>query len=233
MSEETLNIFQKLAKVRKRVDVLKKESKAYGYNYVKEDAILARIKPAMEKYGLSLIPRVAPDTTEVRPYHYMKTKVTKTGEIYEEHVNEMLVSSDMEWVWVNDDNPGECVRVPWAMVGQQSDASQAFGSGLSYSERYFLLAYFNIPTVDDDPDKWRSRQKQYEEEGSKAVAAQTIEILDGLVRTYTSEHPDSTEAVLGIITKYVKSGDYRKITEPALAAKLLQEFKNTFMKEDK
>lgn len=231
MAEETLNIYQKLAKIRKRVDVMKKEAKAYGYNYVKEDAILARIKPAMEKYHISLIPGIVSESTEVSPYHYMKTKVAKNGEIYEEHVNEMLVTADTTWTWVNDDNPEEKIVIRWAMVGQQTDASQAFGSGLSYAERYFLLSYFNIPTTDDDPDKWRSKQKEFEAEEARVVAESTIQILDEQVKKFTSEHPDRSGEVLAVVTKYVKSGDYNKITEPTLAAKLLQEFKDTFLKE--
>ena len=45
------------------------------------------------------------------------------------------------------------------MVGQQSDASQEFGSGLTYSSRYFLFKYFSIATSDADPDTLLKKQR--------------------------------------------------------------------------
>ena len=38
---EQMNIYQKLAKIRKQVEIMKKDTKAYGYNYTKEESILA------------------------------------------------------------------------------------------------------------------------------------------------------------------------------------------------
>ena len=54
----------------------------------------------------------------------------------------------------------EKIVVPWGLVGQQADASQSFGSGLTYTYRCFLLKYFGVSTVDDDPDNWRSKQRE-------------------------------------------------------------------------
>lgn len=144
MAEQEMNIYQKLAKIRKQVEVIQKNKAGYGYKYVSEDEILAKITVFMDKYNLSLLPSIERGTTTVAPYTYKKTKSTKSGEIYEENNNEVLVSADMTWSWVNNDNPEERVTVPWSLVGQQSDASQAFGSGLTYSNRYFLLKFFNI-----------------------------------------------------------------------------------------
>ena len=155
---KNLNIYQKLAKIRKQVEVIQKNKAGYGYKYVSEDEILARISTFMDKYSLSLIPSVVSGTSVVAPYSTKKTKSTKSGEIYEENVNEVLVSADMMFTWVNNDAPDERVAVPWILVGHQSDGSQSFGSGLSYSMRYFLLKFFNVATPDDDPDNWRSKQ---------------------------------------------------------------------------
>ena len=143
MAEQELNIYQKLAKIRKQVEVIQKNKSGYGYKYVSEDEILAKISVFMDKYGLSLVPAIVGGTTKVEPYAYKKTKSTSKGDIYEEINNEVLVSSDMVWSWINNDNPKERVEVGWALVGQQGDASQAFGSGLTYSSRYFMLKYFN------------------------------------------------------------------------------------------
>lgn len=227
MAEE-LNIYQKLAKIRKQVEVMKKDTKAYGYSYVKEEDILAKITAFMEKYDLSLIPAIVPGSTVVAPYNAKKTKITKEGEIYEENVNEVLVSADTTWTWVNNVNPDERIVVPWTMVGQQADASQSFGSGLTYSSRYFLLKYFNVSTSNDDPDNWRSKQKEAEMAEDRVIAEGIIASFDELIKKYLGGHPDKSEDVKKYVTKYVKSGNYFAIKESALAAKLLEGFRENF-----
>ena len=55
---EQMNIYQKLARIRKQVEVIQKNKSGYGYKYVSEDEILAKISVFMDKYGLSLIPNM-------------------------------------------------------------------------------------------------------------------------------------------------------------------------------
>lgn len=226
-----LNIHQKLANIRKQVEIMKKDAKAYGYNYVKEEDILAKLTVFMDEYGLSLTPSVVPGTLNVMPYTYKKTKSTKQGAIYEENVNENLIWADMVYTWTNIENPEETIVVPWVVVGQQSDASQAFGSGLTYTNRYFLLKYFNVSTSDDDPDAWRAKQREAEDAANKMVADEIIKIIDATIRDYMREHKDSGAEIKKLCTKYAKDGDYTLIGDPILAQKLLDEFKNTFIKE--
>lgn len=147
----------------------------------------------MDKYGVSLIPNLVHDSTKVVPYSYTKTKTTKDGKVFEEKVNEILVSADMEWHWVNNDNPDDRVIVPWALVGQQSDASQAFGSGLSYSSRYFMLKYFNVATSDEDPDNWRSIQREAEEVEGKEIAKSIIERVHAMVSEHIETHEEDRD----------------------------------------
>lgn len=226
MSEQ-MNIYQKLAKIRKQVEIMKKDTKAYGYNYTKEESILAKITVFMEKYNLSLIPGIVPGTTTVLPYSYKKTKSTGKGDIYEENVNEVLVFADTTWTWINNDDPSEFITVPWSMVGQQTDASQSFGSGLTYSSRYFLLKYFNISTSNDDPDKFRTMQKEAEAEQERVVAEQIIEDIDKTIKGCLEANPGKKEDLKKLVSKYVKNGDYFAIKESALAAKLLKELKDS------
>ena len=150
--QEQLNLYQKVAKIRKLVEVLQKNAKGFNYKYVSEDVILAKVTAGMEKYHISLIPSITPNTTAVTPLHFEKTKSLKDGTIYEEHVNDVLVFGELSYMWIDDDNPSDKIIVPWFFVGQQGDASQAFGSGLTYASRYFLLKYFSISTSSDDPD---------------------------------------------------------------------------------
>ena len=228
MAEQNLNTYQKLAKIRKQVEVIQRNKKGYGYTYVSEDEILAKISGFMDKYSLSLIPSVIHSSAVVTPYHTKKTKSTNKGEIYEENVNEVLVSADMVFTWVNNENPDERVDVPWILVGHQSDGSQSFGSGLSYAMRYFLLKFFNIATPDDDPDKWRSKQKAAGAAEDKMIAEEIIASFDTMVKEFLASNQDKTEEVKKFVAKYVKGGNYFAITESVLASKLLADFKETF-----
>lgn len=230
--EETLNIYQRLAIIRKQVEVVKKNKKGYGYSYVSEDEILAKISGLMQKYKLSLIPSIVPHSMNVSPYHTVKTKSTKNGEIYEENVNEVLVGADMVFTWVDNDNPEERIDVPWILVGHQTDGSQSFGSGLSYSMRYFLLKFFNIATPDDDPDSWRSKQRQASADEDREIAGEIINRFDDMVKEYLSTHPDKAGEVKKLSSKYVKDGNYFSITGSVLATKLMADFKKTFLEED-
>ena len=79
MSEQTGNIYQKLAKVRKQVEVIRKNKSGYGYKYVTEDEILAKISVFMDKYHLSLVPSIQSGTTRVEPYTYASSFLDGTA----------------------------------------------------------------------------------------------------------------------------------------------------------
>lgn len=229
MPLETLNIYQKLAKIRKSVEVVKKNRKGYGYTYADEEAILSKITGLMGKYGVSLVPGIVHESVTVTPYHYVKTKAAKDGKIYEENVNEVMVYGDTWWRWINDENPDESVVVPWFMVGSQSDASQSFGSALTYSSRYFLLKYFNVSTS-DDPDNYRRMQKESEAEEDRIIAEKIVEQIHSVVMDHLSKHPDDKQAIIALTKKYVKengkaSANYYAIQDSATAAELLKAIK--------
>ena len=230
--KKELNIYQKLAKIRRAVEVLEKDKAGYGYKYVTDALILSKITGLMDSLHVSLIPKVVPGTMTITPYAYVKTKADKrSGQVYEEKNAEVLTQCEMTYTWVNDDNPTECVEVPWIMVGQQADASQSFGSGLTYTYRYFLLKFFGISTVEDDPDTWRSRQKEAAEMEGKEVAAKHIAELDTLTRQYLADNPDKKDEVAKFMARYVKGGNYTKISEPVMSAKILKDFKAAYMPE--
>lgn len=230
---EQMNIYQKLAKIRKPAEVIRKNARGYGYTYVSEDEILSRITGLMSKYGVSLVPGITPGTTVVEPYCYIKTKATKDGKVLEEKVNEVMVHADMTWTWVNDENPADCITVPWALVASQSDASQAMGSGLTYASRYFLLKYFNIATSDDDPDEYRRKQRQSEEEEERLITEKIVEQIHTLVQERLAASPDDKQKIIAITKKYVRengkaSANYFALTSSATASELLGELQREF-----
>ena len=231
MAEE-MNLYQKLAKIRKQVEVIRKNKKGFNYSYVSDDEILARVSVFLDKYGTSLIPNVSMGTLKVEPYTYKKTKVSKQGEIYEETVNEVLVSADMTWTWVNNNKPEERINVDWVLVGQQADASQALGSALTFTNRYFLLKFFNIATPDNDPDNFRGKQREAEAAEDRAIADEIINTFDEELKEFLESHKGKTEDAKKLVAKYVKDGNYFKIKESAVAAKLLDDFEKTFLDKE-
>lgn len=238
-SEEitNLNLVQKLAGIRKMVEVIRKNKSGFNYKYVSEDEILARVTAGMDKYHVLLYPGIVPQTAEVSPYNYTKIKNAKDGKKIEESVNEVLVKADMTFTWINLDNPEDTLVVPWVIVGQQSDASQAVGSGLSYLHRYFLLKFFQIATPDDDPDNWRSKKLQAVEEEERAVVSAMIDEIDELVSNHLNaiqdeeQLKDARAKLTDVIKKYVKdskgkpSGNYRIVTNAKIATDVLEAVK--------
>lgn len=230
MAEEKLNLYQKLAKIRGIADVVSKDKKGYGYTYSDITEILAKVTAGMKKYNVSLVPSIVPGTASVRQNVVVNTKVDKTGKVYDNTNTEMLVTADMLFVWVNDDNPEEQISVPWFVTGAQSDPSQAFGSGLTYTTRYFLTDYFQIAQRDNDVDAYRSKQKEAEAAEERSIAEEIINQFDVLLRKFLADNEDRKDEVVKFLSKFAKNGNYKLIKEPSLAAKLLEDFQKKFVK---
>jgi hypothetical protein len=128
-----MNIYQKLVEVRKSVESFKKDATGYNFKYVPGVQILTEIKNKMDSEGIIL------------EHHLADTVVTHLDKSW-------FVSSKMKMVWVNSEKPEDKIEIDWFCTGEQKDPSQALGSALTYSERYFLLKFFGIPTDEDDPD---------------------------------------------------------------------------------
>lgn len=238
---ESMNIYQKLAVVQQAVDVIQKDSSGYGYKYVSEAVLLPKISAEMDEVGLTLYPEITPESIKVEPYSYKKTRWNRDAkQNVEEIVNEFRVCGDSFYTWVNNDAPSEKVRVPWVIIGNQSDSSQAFGSALTYSERYFMLKFFHCATVDDDPDAIRSRQK--EDKATREIES-ILDEVGAIIDAVVSEHPDERKNIRDIVTKYVDkrnekgelvpTGDYKQITKRARAVGLLKELQKQYLTRDK
>lgn len=218
-----LNLYEKLAKIGEAVKILRKERSGYNYTYVAEEDILARIHGGMREHNVSLIPSIVPGTTSWSPRDYVKTRTTKNGNQYEEKINEMLVNGEMVFTWVNNDNPDEKLEVPWYFIGQQSDASQAYGSALTYSGRYFLLRFFNIATTKDDPDKLRSKQKEEEAKREAEVLKDIIGQIDNVIAEAIKKDENNKDKLLKLVEETIGTKLYRNIKKTEEAAELLRE----------
>lgn len=231
MSEETkeLSLVQKLAKIRAISDVVKKNKKGYNYTYADVTQILANVTAGMKKYGVSLIPSIVPGTATSTQNVIKNTKVSKAGEPFETQTTEMLFCAEMNYRWVNDDNPEEFIDVPWFATGSMSDPSQAMGSAMTYNLRLFLTSFFQIAQSDNDVDAYRSKQKEAEESENKAVIAAIISEIDKLVKGHLANHPDEREQMIEFISKYVKGANYNAIKDLDTATNLINSLKEKYI----
>lgn len=145
-STGTMNLHQKIVKVREAAKGFHKDAKSFNYTYVTGNQILEKIRDTMNELNLLLIP-----STELGE-HQTHTYVTGAGTPKEKENIDFIVSGKMSYTWIDGDNPEDTLRIEWAYYGQQDEISKAYGSALTYSERYFLLKCLGLPTDEDDPD---------------------------------------------------------------------------------
>ena len=185
--KEKLNLSQKLFEIKNEVSIMQKNSEGHGYTFVDEESILLKINAKMKELKLRLTPNFVSGTANVFDVTYENSKGQKKTDI--------VIHSEMTFTW-EDLESGEKEINSWYMIGQQADGSQALGSGLTYSNRYFLLKYFNIATSSDDPDKIRS-QMEKEEEQKKLSSTQTKikKQMEKMIQKYQT--PEKVYEIMG------------------------------------
>lgn len=144
---ENLNLYQKIVEVRKSIGSIKKDAVAgknskFSYEYVSGSSILNKIKEEMNNQRLLFIPIIK----------NKKMDRIESTDRYGKPTITYIVELDLDYKWINADNPEETFIINFYAVGEQNDPSKAFGTALTYSERYILLKEFNLPTDEDDAD---------------------------------------------------------------------------------
>jgi len=153
------NLYQKLNEIRKAVGSLSKDTEGHGYTYVSGSQILGKVKDKMIELNVWFVPSSNAPQHRVQPY------VTSSGQ---EKIDQ-LVFGDMTYLLVDGDNPEDKLIIPWSFFGQQNDVSKAYGSALTYSERYLWLKLLGLPTDEDDPDSMDTTGKQSQYEMAKKI----------------------------------------------------------------
>ena len=149
-----MNVYQKIIEVKKVVKNFLKDAETSGkgsYTYTSGSQILSAIKEKMEEIGLLFLP--------VETVHRGWTTFNYKNS-YGDDKTDFIVEGELFYEWINADAPTDRQRVSFEYYGQQNDISKAFGSALTYSERYLLLKSLGAPTDEDDPDKHTDDKKQ-------------------------------------------------------------------------
>ncbi len=143
--ETKLNVYQKIIKVKEIAGNFSKEPKKPGlsYRYVSGTQVLEKITDTMNEIGLLFMP-VGSEHRSSRQYDY-------TSGNGKEHTD-FIVEGILTYAWINAEDPTDRQEIQFQYYGQQDDISKAFGSALTYSERYLILKSLGLPTDEDDPD---------------------------------------------------------------------------------
>lgn len=233
-----MNLAQKVAAIRRMVPVVHKSKRGFGYTYVPLEEIQAKVTAAMDKLGVNIYPSVVPGTASLTPYSYTKQKVTKDGKFIEETVNEFLYTADTIWHVVNVDHPEEHEQIPWFAAANMGDASQTVNSANTYQARGFLSCYLQMAMTDQDPEEYRSKKLEVEDEENRLAAKVIVEDMHKYVLAFLSNNEDKRKDVTSFITKHniingKGTADYFKITDPKAAKGLFDEVRKQFpLKEE-
>ena len=228
MENHEMNLHQKLLKIANMAGALQRTKAAYGYKYVPEEDIQAKVTAGMQKYGVMLYHSVVPGTLNVVPITYTN-KSNKT-------CNEVIVYADTTYTWVNTDNPEERIENTWVFVGQMEDAAQAFGAAETYANRYYLMKSLQLATTESDPDNYRSKQQQaedFEENEAKKRLGKAIKEVVDMGSTLIKGGMDKSE-MMAIVAKHNNgNGNPSSIDSEEVCKKIIAEFQEISAKHKK
>jgi len=214
--ENTKNLFQRLAEVRKECNFIKKENVGSNLKYkaVSSDMVLSAINNSINTNGLFLMTEIVKETLskEVKKNDFNKEVTHCTSEL------------EIKYTWVNIDKPEDQVSIKWSCSAVNTDPAKANGAALTYSEKYFILKFFNMVSSENEkldpdcqavPDEKPSKPVSKIVEPSKkqdskvtdiqkpSTKDKIIAILDDLIKT-----PDTfLERVSALVTSYATQKD--------------------------
>lgn len=191
-----MNLYQKLIQIRKDVIEFSKDASCMNkYKFVSGSQAIRKIREKMDELGVLLVPNMG--ETESHTYDY----TTAAGK----ELTDYVVTGNMSYTWINADSPEETLVVPWKLYGAQDDISKAFGSGLTYAERYFILKFFQAPTDSEDPDNKDTSGRSKGTQGKSTQQGLSEAQLKRMYAIAHSKNADSTAVNKMIFNKFKKT----------------------------
>ena len=186
---EQLNVYQRLAEVRKKVSYLKKEQSGSQFNYVGSSDVLGALHSKINEMGLLLQPAITghkvKDQIEIINQYNKYTKQTEQKQRIT-----YFTELEMTMRWINIDDPEDFLESKWYAQGVDIAGEKGVGKALTYAEKYFLLKFFNIATDDDDPDKYQKEQLK-----NTAITERQIDMLNASISRVAELAGQEFEAV--------------------------------------
>ena len=230
MDTTKMNLFLKLVELKHRVEGFYKDTKSFGYSYVSGAQVQDKINPIMYELKLLFLPKNAKHRGWIKHEYINKKK---------EEMLDFIVEGDLDYIWINAEKPEETWEINWQYYGAQNDISKAFGSALTYSERYLLLKSLGLPTDEEDPDsrntsgntsKVSTTQTQPKQE--TPVQEAPIQSLEEIVLTNKTKYYKTIVATLvGAITSNDLSNQQKgELAKRILTTYITKELKLSFDK---
>ena len=189
------NIHQRINEAKHSMEGFIKDSKGYQYNYVSGSQVLHKLNPELYKHGINI-------TFKTSDAKYEAVNVVVKGK----EKTEYIVSLNVHYTITNTDRIEEKIESTIFAIGQQDDPSKALGTALTYSERYFLMKFFGLPTDEDDAD---ARQKR-EVYAAKAKPEHIKDLQDKIKQAVEIGGDDASEQK---VMQWLRISDYNTITE--------------------
>ena len=220
------NIYQKLQEIRQNVLAMREDAEGHGdITYVSEENILSHITGVMQRVGVSLVPSIVPGSWKFEPRLYEKKKTDRAGNTTADTASEYLFFAEMNFRWVNNENPEDQILATWPIGAKAGDMAQAMGSALTYGTRYFLLKFFNVATSKDDPDELlRTINAGAADE---AALKEMVGRIETAVKKIPSDDKEKRKAVAEALTPVIqrdtgkKSANYQTLKTLEAAAEAL------------
>ena len=189
------NIHQRINEAKHSMEGFIKDSKGYQYNYVSGSQVLHKLNPELYKHGINI-------TFKTSDAKYEAVNVVVKGK----EKTEYIVSLNVHYTITNTDRIEEKIESTIFAIGQQDDPSKALGTALTYSERYFLMKFFGLPTDEDDAD---ARQKR-EVYAAKAKPEHIKDLQDKIKQAVEIGGDDASEQK---VMQWLRISDYDNVTE--------------------
>lgn len=189
------NIHQRINEAKHSMEGFIKDSKGYQYNYVSGSQVLHKLNPELYKHGINI-------TFKTSDAKYEAVNVVVKGK----EKTEYIVSLNVHYTITNTDRIEEKIESTIFAIGQQDDPSKALGTALTYSERYFLMKFFGLPTDEDDAD---ARQKR-EVYAAKAKPEHIKDLKEKIAQAVEIGGDDASEQK---VMQWLRISDYDTVTE--------------------
>src|SRR5699024_4361386 len=189
------NIHQRINEAKHSMEGFIKDSKGYQYNYVSGSQVLHKLNPELYKHGINI-------TFKTSDAKYEAVNVVVKGK----EKTEYIVSLNVHYTITNTDRIEEKIESTIFAIGQQDDPSKALGTALTYSERYFLMKFFGLPTDEDDADAKQKRETY----APKARPEHIKSLKEKIAQAVEIGGDDASEQK---VMQWLRISDYDTVTE--------------------
>lgn len=204
----TLTIAQALNEVMKEVGAVAKKDKntAQGFNFRGIDAVVNAVSPALQKYGVIVVP-------SVEDYEYHSVEIGKNRTVMGH------VKVKVSYTFIG--SGGDAIKA--TVVGEAMDSGdKATAKAMSVAFRTALLQTLSLPTDEPDPDSqsYERSEKIVVDTKALATAIASAADLDALAKlgAYITKYKDAIEpAILETLRISFKEAQTRVGTSPVVA----------------